>query len=284
VVSIRYPLLFAVLVLLAGFIALGVHLGTSGEEFSRYNGDWNGTSAFFSSLTVVPQVRESSDLDSGVCSTLLILAPVPGITADDADRSFLSRGNRIILVDEEGYGNAFLASLPSSLRVIPGNLSSVDTAYSTAAMAYAYPSSNDTLLENVSSLILNRPAAVEGGDPLAETSLLSWMDENGNGRPDNGEILRRYTVIAHETVNRGEVVVIADASLFINEMRTENPRFVENVRSIPGLCIDQRASQTTTAEFLPSLLSAIKDTYIIKIIVVAMIMLIGVLIWERRYG
>jgi hypothetical protein len=284
VIPIRYLTLFAAIVLLTGCIALGAHLFSSGEEYSRFNTEWNGTSAFFSSVAGVPEIREGSELETIPCRTLLILAPPPDMIADASYRSYLSRGNRILLVDDEGYGNSFLADLQSSLRIVPGNLSSVDAPYNTPAIVHAYPAGDHPLFERVDDLTLNMPASVSGGNSLAETSLLSWMDNNGNGHPDNGEVLHRFIVMAQETVGGGEVLVIADVSLFTNGMIGENPQFLENIRSTPGLCIDQRESRTATAELLPSLLSWIKGSYITKIVIVSIVMLFGILVWERKYG
>lgn len=278
---IKYGYIFIGIILLLGLITLVIHSGTSGEEFSKYNIGWNGTSLFFSSIYSVPEVQGSA-LDSGSCETLLVLAPLTDFKADDVYRTFLFRGHRVIIIDESGYSNTFLSTIPSTLQVIPGNLSSVDNAYGIPDMVLAYPESNETIFANISSLTLNRPAAVIGGKPLMETSLLSWLDMNGNDRPDGGEVLQRYSVAARDRIGPGEVIVIADTSLFINEMRSENPQLMENIHSIPGLCLDAGGSQTIRGEFLPSLFWRIKNTYIIELVVVAMAMLIGVLIGERR--
>jgi hypothetical protein len=270
-------------ILLAGFIALSAFFLTSGEEYSRYNNNWNGTSAFFDATYGKPEIWDPESLSSDSCRTLLLLAPTTEISVETY-RSFLSRGNTIILVDEEGSSNPLLSGLSTSLRVVPGNLSSIDTAYDSPTMVRAYPMKAYPLLKDVSFLVLNNPAQVTGGESLVETSLFSWMDENGNSCADQGEVLSRHTVMARESVGIGELVVLADMSLFINGMVRENPRFLENIHTAPALCLDQMASGTASAEVLPSLLQLVKGTYIMKIAVVTIVILLYALLWERRHA
>ncbi|MDD1675260.1 MAG: DUF4350 domain-containing protein, partial [Methanomicrobiales archaeon] len=282
VIPVNRRYLFAAVVLVIGFTALSAQLFTSGEEFSRDNVDWNGTSDFFATLSRTREIWSPEDL--GGCRTLLILVPDPDPSRYPAYRSFLNRGNRIILVDEEGDANPLLMNLSSSLRVVPGNLSSIDSGYNSPSLLRAYRSREDPLLQNVSVLTMNHPAGVTGGETLADTSILSWMDGDGNARPDRGEVLRAYSVMAREYTGGGELVVIADPSLFINGMTPENTLFLENLRSIPDSCVDQMGSRTISGEILPSVLHLIKGTYIMKIALVASAMFGCALLWWRRHA
>jgi len=57
---------------------------------------------------------------------------------------------------------------------------------------------------------------------------LSWDDVDGDGRVGEGETFGRSVVCARE----GNLIVIGDASLFINAMLPENPKFIENLQPV----------------------------------------------------
>jgi hypothetical protein len=63
------------------------------------------------------------------------------------------------------------------------------------------------------------------------SSTFSYLDANGNGRPDGNETLASYPVVAVEPVGEGRVVAVSDASVFLNAMleRDGNRRFARNL-------------------------------------------------------
>ena len=212
-----------ILVLLLAGGALYLHITTTTEEFSRHNIGWNGTSNL-----PAEDVRDLSRLDPG--STLLILAPDRPFTAAEVGylRAFLDGGGRIIIADEEGAANPLLADLESEIRVRPGNLSSLERDYAHPGLFKGYVVGNDTLFAGVETVLLNRPAAVEGGEPLVETSVFTWDDIDGDGHVGEGETFGRRVVCARE----GNLIVLGDASLFINAMLPENTKFIENLQPV----------------------------------------------------
>lgn len=211
------------LVLLLAGGALYLHTTTTTEEFSRHNIGWNGTSSL-----PAEEVRDLARLDPG--STLLLLAPDRPFTPEEVGylRAFLDGGGRVIIADEEGAANPLLADLGSEIRVRPGNLSSLERDYAHPGLFRGYVVGNDTLFAGVETVLLNRPAEVEGGEPLIETSVFTWDDVDGDGRVGEGETFGRSVVCARE----GNLIVIGDASLFINAMLPENPKFIENLQPI----------------------------------------------------
>ena len=147
------------LLFLAGAVAYA-HVTTTAEEYSRYNVGWNGTSGF----TAV-EIRDLTDLNPDV--TLLVLAPYRGFTAEDIGhlRAFLESGGRLLIADEEGNANHLLADLGSTMRVRPGNLSSLDRDHATSGLFRVSVVGDDALFAGVGTIRVNRPAAVEGGEP-----------------------------------------------------------------------------------------------------------------------
>jgi len=210
------------LLLLAG-AAVYAHTTTTTEEYSRYNVGWNGTSNL-----AAEEVRDLRGLDPA--STLLVLAPDRPFTAEEAGylRAFLDSGGRVLIADEEGNANPLLADLGSTMRVRPGNLSSLDRGHTDPGLFIGYVVGNTTFFAGVETVLANRPAAVEGGEPLIETSILTWDDGDGDGRISGSEIFAKTVICAHE----GNLTVLGDPSLFINAMLAENPTLIERIRPV----------------------------------------------------
>ena len=235
------------ILLLAGGVVYA-HTITTSEEYSRYNVGWNGTSAL--------PAEEIHDLrDPGTGVTLLVLAPYKEFTADEVDslRAFLDRGGRVLIADEEGNANRLLADLGSTIRVRPGNLSSLDRDHAAPGLFSVRVVENDTLFAGIETVRVNRPAAVEGGEPLLETSPLTWDDADGDGRPGGAETFGTAVVCAKE----GNLTVLGDPSLFINAMLAENPEFIENLQPVQ---IDAVHSRTGTANPIINTILWIQET------------------------
>jgi len=222
------------LVLLLAAAAVFAHVTTTPEEYSRYNMGWNGTSGFAGE-----EVRDLRNLDPGMA--LLILAPEKPFTEDEVGylRAFLDSGGRVLIADEEGSANQLLADLGSTMRVRPGNLASLDRGHANPGLFKGYVVENDTLFAGIEAVLVNRPAAVEGGEPLLETSILTWDDGDGDGRISGDEAFETVVVCAREE----NLTVLGDPSLFINSMLAENPKFIENLQPV---LIDSVHSRTGT--------------------------------------
>ncbi len=235
------------LLFLAGAVAYA-HVTTTAEEYSRYNVGWNGTSGF----TAV-EIRDLTDLNPDV--TLLVLAPYRGFTAEDIGhlRAFLESGGRLLIADEEGNANHLLADLGSTMRVRPGNLSSLDRDHATSGLFRVSVVGDDALFAGVGTIRVNRPAAVEGGEPLLETSPLTWDDVDGDGRPGSKEVFGAVAVCARE----GNLTVLGDPSLFINAMLPENPAFIENLQPV---LVDAAHSRTGTTSPVINTIAWIQET------------------------
>ncbi|MEN6341441.1 MAG: DUF4350 domain-containing protein, partial [Methanospirillum sp.] len=115
---------------------------------------------------------------------------------------------------------------------------------------FGFPVPGAPLGANLTSVVFDHPAAVTGGAPFLETSPLSWMDDDGDGRPGPNESLGRFALAASEDVGAGRVIAVGDASLFINAMR--DLRVGDNAlllsRLVPdGVLVDRRLSRTASA-------------------------------------
>jgi hypothetical protein len=283
--------IIGILVLIA-IIALIGHLSTTDRDFSRYNSDWDGSSAFFGEL----DARGARDLGSynelaGRNDTLLlIIAPNTSFDRKEAEavRGFLEAGNTVFIADEKGVANTLLEGLESRIRVEPGRISSVEMEFWDYLSVIAYARRDDPLLANVSSISFNQPSAVTGGKVLVSTTLFSWNDANQNYHLDSDEALSSFGILTREPVGSGTLYVLSDPSIFINGMRNarlsgDNEVFVENLLALePEIVVEQEHSLTGGADPVLAAVIWLKNTMVIKIsAIIVSLLIVAVAFWRR---
>ncbi|HII98423.1 MAG TPA: DUF4350 domain-containing protein [Methanoregula sp.] len=291
--NIRYAFAAAGLVLLISALILTAHLSTNNLEFSQYNTNWNGTSQFFSGLdrhhTVM--VTKSTQLEPYRGEALLlILAPyrMPDDEEITAYQKFLDKGNTLLLADDFGTGSAILKQIGSRITITRGNLSSVDRQYADPYTVVVYRRGNSTLFSHCNTLITNRPAAVEGGDAVMTTSVLSWVDLDGDRRLRAPEAMGQYTVIAQEDISRGRIIVISDPSIFINTMLEpdqpgDNLACIQDlIRSNRTVLVDQMNSRTRDTEGMSEILHLIRTTIPVNVLFLTLLVLAVAVVWRRK--
>jgi hypothetical protein len=289
----RTGLTITIVILMAG-IALTAHLSTTTLEFSRHNYQWTGTSGFFTLLEGADarEVSDLADLSGSTQSLLIIIAPDTPFSLGDiaALRGFLERGNTLFLADETGTGNSLLQGLGSSIAIQPGSLCSLDMEFRDPHTVIATATGSDALLEGVSGITTNRPAALEGGDLLLSSSFFSWMDVNGNNRIDANESFSRHGILAREPIGNGVLYVLTDPSIVINGMldastTTDNTRFIENLLALsPNILVDQTHSATGRVDGVLVLMNLARSTMIIKISALIVSLLLIMMAYSRRKG
>ncbi|NLV27975.1 MAG: DUF4350 domain-containing protein [Methanomicrobiales archaeon] len=277
----KHIILSIVLCLAATSIIL--YLSTNDQDLSRYNNDWNGTSHFFT-LTdrhLSYDVYNLTSLSKAFNSTLLLLAPERNYEPVEilAYSNFLKSGNTIILADDFGTGNSFLKGIGSNISIVSGILTSADRAYNDSHSIVAYPTDyNHTILSGIETLVMNKAASLLYGEPLATSSLFSWIDKDKDKLITKKEILGKYTVIAFEKIGDGEIIVISDPSIFINSMinleeKWDNKKFISNIISLnPNLYIDQTNSKTYKLDTINKIFVYLKSIKEIKILFIGMIL------------
>ncbi|MGC9435595.1 MAG: DUF4350 domain-containing protein [Methanomicrobiales archaeon] len=240
-----------------GFAALALlllfaHATVTTAEYSRYNPGWNGTSQFCDRAETAGAVYVYDDaaLAGRTGALLLVIAP-ENATDTGGLHDFVAAGNTLLVADESGAADRLLAEF--GLTVDPVPVASMDMEYSDPGSVIARPVATHTLLAGVDRLVFNRPSSVTGGEALVKTSVLSWRDLDADDTMDSGEALQRSTLMARASAGEGEVVVVADPSLFINGMVTArrlpgNERFLAHLISWNGtLLIDQHRSRTAVS-------------------------------------
>ncbi len=278
-------------ILMLVVVAVSAHLSTTTEEYSRYNTQWNGTSVSIERFheAGAVKVHDAADLDRYRNALLVIIAPEGSYTPAEIARykAFLEQGNSILLADDSGSGNLLLRGLGSSIELGQGNVSSAERSYIDPGALIGRRCADHPLLENCTELQFNHPWTVTGGTPLIRTSLLSWIDQNGNGRIDPGEPQGSYDLCSCEAIGRGEIIVLADPSLFINSMlaidsQADNAQFLRQVtESHPSVLLDQTRSRTASGGRIIDAIDAVRSSPW-RMLIAALALLPVVLIFSRR--
>jgi hypothetical protein len=273
-------------------IALTFQFSTTDIEFSRFNIGWNGTSEFFNQLDAhgAEGVVLPADLSKRNDTLLLIIAPNTSFSSEEilSLKEFLEKGNTLFVADETGAANSLLEGLGSSIRIFPGNISSIDVEFTHFKAVIGYSKNEDLLLSNVSSLTFNDPSSLSGGDPLITTSILSWDDQNGNYRPDKDEPFSSFGILSRDAIGNGTLYILSDPSIFINgmmdaPMKTDNDKFIGNLLSLrKKILVEQSHSMTADMDKVLAVGMWAKTTMIIKISgLILCILLAGVAFYRR---
>jgi hypothetical protein len=229
-------------VTLAGLV---IAASTSSAAFGPYNYDWDGTTELRAQANAVgtePTVLRgvsrygSAPPDETVA---VILSPKREYTVAESTRirRFLDRGGTLVVADDSGSTvNSLLASVGTSARIDGATVRDERNNYRSSGLPVADGVSNDSLVADVPELVINYGSAVQPGEAtvLVNTSEYAYLDRNGNGEVDAEESLDRRPIATVERVGAGQVVVVSDASVFINAMleRPGNRAFVRNLFSL----------------------------------------------------
>ncbi|MFP4545700.1 MAG: DUF4350 domain-containing protein [Methanomassiliicoccales archaeon] len=243
----------AAAVLLVLFFSLAAPILSSNAGYSVYNGGWDGCSDMAVRTYQAGKFTPNLELSDGRqlevtqkpidsyrvepnSSSILIMGPQESFTQGQASylHDFLQAGGTVLLAgDLGGQGNSLLGGLNTSSSFVQSPV--LDLSFSKDPhFGVSYGLTEDPLTEGVDTVLLNHPAGLdpdENATTLMNTSEASWIDRNGNGAPDPGEARGGVPLMSVEPYGRGELILVSDASIFINSMRGEmdNSRLVGNI-------------------------------------------------------
>jgi len=170
-------------------------------------------------------------------STLVVIGPRTPFSTEEVAfiDSFLHGGGMVLLADDFGTGHQLLTALNTSTRLSTKLV--LDLAFEKQAPfvnVFTFDDKDSLLLSNVSHLLLNYPSRIIPGantSVLAETTMLSWVDDNTNGKHDTKERKGVFPIIALEQIGQGTLVIVSDPSFFINSMKEylDNQQFRDNL-------------------------------------------------------
>jgi hypothetical protein len=207
------------------------------EDFRVENPLWNGSQILSKGYAAQP-LESLTDLPSSPRGTTLIIVPYLDFTQEELGqiKRFVSEGGRLILADEY---------LELEVRFSGDSLLDPLSNYKNPLLPRIIHLKSDPLTINLESLVLNHATCLintAGTGIIALSSSFSFLDENDNGKYEDDELSGPLPVIYRETSGDGQVVLIADPSLFINSMNPidENEGFIGNIAdSTTSLYLDQ---------------------------------------------
>jgi hypothetical protein len=246
-------------------LIMAVWLYPSDEDFRMENRFWNGTGDLSARYPILP-LQAFADLPPSPEGATLILIPYLECSPAELGQlgSFINRGGTLILADDYGHGNQVLEYLELKTRFAGQPLLSPLINYKNEQFPRITQLEPDPLTDNVTSLVLNHATSlIDAGpaDTLARSSSFSFLDQNGDGAREDGEPAGPLPVISRHHLGNGQLILIADPSLFINSMKIEdNGRFIQNIAAVApaGVYIDQSHLPFTELHEARNLLAQIR--------------------------
>jgi hypothetical protein len=287
----RFLMLVAAFTLLA--LVLAAWFLPNQEDFRVENGSWNGLSRLEAAPTFRP-LASIDDLLSSPESSTLVIIPYLDFTLAELEiiGRFISRGGSIVLADDYGYGNRVLAYLGIEARFSGQALLDPLINYKNENFPRIVHLGPDPLTEGTESLVLNHATSLVGIDPdnaLALSSPFSFLDDNGSGSRDEGESAGPLPVVARQLLGDGQLLLVADPSIFINGMESlgGNAHFIENIAAASTwLFIDQRHLDTSelgrTRGWLKTARGLLSSTAGTTLLVAAAVILALLPVWHHR--
>jgi hypothetical protein len=254
------------------------------DDFRDATPYWNGISDITGEYPVhLP--ASLSDLPPSPFGVTLILIPYMEYSPAELEllNGFVSQGGRLILADDYGNGNQVLASLGLEGRFSGQPLLDPMVNYKTKQFPGITRLEPNPLTSNVTSMVFNHATSltnVSANDIIAQSSAFSFLDLNDNGSSDAGEPAGPQPVISQQTLGSGQVILIADPSIFINGMRQtgDNTGFIQNIFATApnGVYFDLSHLPVSNLKSTKHLLAQARSLMINP---TGMILLIVVLLW-----
>jgi hypothetical protein len=211
------------------------------EAYHPLNQDWNGCIGI-ASLTANTTLLLSYDRPlPNETSLLAIIGPSVNFTKHESSNigKFLEGGGVVLLADDFGTGNSLLEGLNVSARFSNQPLADLYYYSKNPDFPIITDFSPSPATDNLSAIVLDRPSYIDIGNPISVTKIgssspFSFIDASGNGRPSANETTESYTVLASVRIGRGLLLLVADPSMFINDMigLYDNMRLFQNALKI----------------------------------------------------
>ena len=231
-----------VIILLAG-----IWFYPTNDDFYYNNPSWNGIRDMSAYHPAAP-LPSLFDLPASPQGVTLILIPYLSLSPDELEEisTFVSEGGTLVLADDYGYGNQTLEYLGLKARFSGQPLLDPLSNYKNKWFPLISHLTPDPLTLYTERLVLNHATCltdVEAGNILARSSSFSFLDLNDNQIRDDDELTGPLPVISRHNLDSGQVILVADPSLFINSMQPmeSNYTFIQNIAAITTteLLIDQ---------------------------------------------
>jgi hypothetical protein len=263
------------------------------DDFSVENPFWNGMEDMMASGELV-SLSSFAQLPQDSRGATLILIPYKELADAELDRlhRFVLRGGRLIIADDYGYGNAILERIELDARFSGQVLLDPLVYYSNKYLPVIYHFEPNPLTAGTDSLVMNHATGlinVGTINILAMSSSFSFLDSNDNGTWDDDEPNGPVPVLSQHKLGDGEVILVADPSLFINAMEPieGNSHLLQNVISNSNaVYIDQSHLPASDLSHTRNALAQVRDFLsnpaVTAILVAAVLGISLIPIWYRK--
>ena len=210
--------LVVILVVLASLASIWLY--PSVQAFMANNTMWNGINKFSRAYNV-QNIDSVTALPASPQQDVLIVVPYsPFTTADLVQmKQFVENGGKLILMDDFGYGNSFLAYAGVSARFDNTPLLDPLFNYKNEYFPRILDFSAGVTNSGIKLIAFNHGSALSGVSPsqaIAWSSSMSFLDTNQNGNLDPGEPQGPFVVAASISLGGGTIDLVSDSSLIMN--------------------------------------------------------------------
>lgn len=205
-------------------LPLAVPVIKTSAEFSMFNTKWNGGSEFakvlFEKGKLVPILYPYNSIDFKREGILIIIGPDIGFSPLETEkvRDFLERGGTLFIADDSGRANSLLDGLRVKSKFSDKPLR--DIFYSRRDDFPVVVRIEDPELSyGVEKVILNIPSVIMELEGSVFSSKLSIVEGN----------MKSYPILAEMRYGEGRIIMLSDPDILINDMASENKRFINNL-------------------------------------------------------
>lgn len=240
----------------------------SSNAYSVLNKNDMGLSEFYSKYKPLV-ILSYNDLEKTTTHTVvLIVNRLDPLSKAELDklRSFLENGGIAVIAGDSLFLNTILSELGFEDRVTSYFVYDAVLNKGSSALVVAQCSIYNTSLVVYKPLMFN----VKQGKPIANTSIYSYVDLNGNGYWDLDEPINSTVIAAKYNIGRGELYVIAAHGLITNNVVNYNDEFINHILGEGTMMVDQSFTSTSTIEYLKILNSTGKLTPYVALIIVSL--------------
>ena len=223
------PEILVIALTVAVFASLVIAASVSGAAFGVFTPTWEGTSDLRSTAddtgaeTVIVTDTAGYETEEAERTVAVILSPEYPYDDTEAERiaSFVESGGTLVVADSSGqHTNPLLDAVGASSRIDGDLLRDEREYYRSPALPVTTPTSAHPYVADADGLTLNYGSALSAGDAnvLVRSSEYGYLDRDASGNLTDGDEMAAHPIVTLEQVGDGEVVVVSDASVFINTM------------------------------------------------------------------